>query len=167
MNTCRVTLRLAPYYPAFLGYRVLGTDALMESLPGVIAHEITGTPWGEIALDVRLKRASHEEVLNELLAFVQRYGYALVNGEISKLVSSAVEGAILTGLGGGAVGAASESPLVTALTAFFGAVIGGFAGSQIERVEAVYQVQPNFGGSWCLTPVSQPGNAPSPRLAGA
>lgn len=157
MSTYRATLRFTPSYLRFRGVAPLDSETLLGTLPGVIAHEISSTQWGEVALDVTLKRPSPEVALNDLFGLAQRVGYTLVNGEISKVVSAAVEGAVLTAAGGGALGTTSENGWITAIAACGGSLIGALVGSQMKRVEVGYQVRPNFNGGWTFTLTPAPG----------
>lgn len=77
-------------------------------------------------------------------------GYSLLNGEISKLVGSEVETAILGGLGSGALGSTSNNDWVALVAAAAGALGGWMVGSSLKRVEIVYDVRSNPFGGWCL-----------------
>ena len=101
MSSYRAVLHLTPTVRWQHG--ILDSHSLLESLAGVEAHQVATDQWGNVTLDVTLDRDDHQGVLNDLFALAQQFGYDLLNGEISKLVDSAVEGAILTGLGGGAL----------------------------------------------------------------
>lgn len=165
MGTYRAVLHLtptAPWHPAILDSR-----ALLESLAGVSAHDLSSDQWGNVTLDVTLNREGHEAALNDLFVLAQQFGYGLLNGEISKLVGSAVEGAVLTGLGGGALGATSNNGLVALIAAAGGALAGWIVGSSLKKVEVVYEIRPNPFGHWVLSPKVQPGGASDPGLAWA
>ena len=167
MSTYRAVLRLTPTNRAPWGFRALDSKALLESFAGIVAHEITITEWGEVSLDVTLGRPDHEAALNDLFALAQQFGYSLINGEISKLVGSEVEAAIVSGLGSGALGATSNNGWVAVLAAAAGAVAGWFVGSTMKKVEVVYEVRPNFRGGWNFSPKVQPGGEAQPGLAWA
>lgn len=168
MSTYRAVLRLAPTHGLPWTFRALDSTALIESLTGISAHQVTATQWGETTLDVTLDRRDHEAALNDIFALAQQFGYTLLNGEISKLVGSEVEGALLSALGGGALGVTSNNGWVAAFTAAAGAVVGWLVGSTMQRVEVLYQVHPNFRGGWDFSaaPTAQPSGAARPGLAG-
>lgn len=160
MGTYRAVLRLRPPNWVPWGSRSLDSQALLESLVGIAAHQITTNEPGELCLDVTLDRSDHEAALNDLFCLVQQFGYGLIDGEISKLVGSEVEGAILSGLGSGALGATSNNGGLALLAAVAGGIAGWFVGSTLKKVEVVYEVRPNFRGGWTFSPRVQPGGAP-------
>jgi hypothetical protein len=167
MSTYRAVLRLTPTNLAPWGFRALDSQTLVESLPGTVAHQLTTTEWGEVGLDVTLNRSDHEAALNDLLVLAQQFGYTLINGEISKFVGSEVEGAILSALGGGALGATSNNGWVALLAAAAAAAAGWLVGSTMKRVEVVYEVRPNLHGGWTFSPKAQPGGQAQPGPAWA
>lgn len=165
MGTYRAVLHLtstARWHP-----QILDSRALLESLAGVGTHDLSSDQWGNVTVDVTLNRKDHEAALNDLFVLAQQYGYDLLNGEISKLVGSAVEGAVLTGLGGGAIGATSNNGLAALIGAGVGALTGWIVGSSLKRVEVVYEVRNQPFGGWILTPKVEPGGSSDPGLAWA
>ncbi|MGH7919669.1 MAG: hypothetical protein ACREQM_06955 [Candidatus Dormibacteraceae bacterium] len=165
MGTYRAVLHLTPtarWHPAILDSRTL-----LESLAGVGAHDLSSDQWGNVTVDVTLTREDHDAALNDLFVLAQKFGYDLLNGEISKLVGSAVEGAVLTGLGGGAIGATSNNGLVALIAAAGGAFAGWIVGSSLKKVEDVYEIRPNPFGHWVLSPKVQTGGSSDPGVAWA
>jgi len=158
MTSYRAVLRLSPGYH-FAPSAVLDSQAFGNALAGVVAQKISTDQWAELVLDITLKRPSHEAALNDLFALAQQFGYVLLNGEISKFVGSEVEGAILTGLGGGLLGATLNNGLVALLAAAAGGLVGGLVGSSMKRVETIYEVRPNASGGWTFSPRAEPGEA--------
>jgi hypothetical protein len=156
VKTYRAVLRLSSPPPYIVGHRALDAAALRESLGRLIAHEITSTPWGQTTLDVTLRRGSHDTALNDLFVLTQQLGYTLLNGEIAAFVSDTVEGVILGGTGSGVVGATSENGWVALVASVLGAFAGGLIGSKVKRVEAVYQVRPNYQGGWTFVQAPVP-----------
>jgi hypothetical protein len=167
MNTYRAVVRLTPTNLAPWGSWALDSKTIVESLSGLIAHEITTTQWGEVSLDVTISRSDHERALNDLFVLVQQFGYTLINGEMSKFVGSEVEGAFLSALGGGALGATSNNGWVTLLAAAAAACAGYLVGSNLKRVEVVYEVRPNVQGGWSFSPRVQPVEEAQPGTAWA
>ncbi len=165
MSSFRAVLHLTP--TVRWQHRILDSNSLLESLAPVQAHQVTTDQWGNVTLDVTLDRDDHQAALNDLFVLAQQFGYDLLNGEISKLVDSAVEGAILTGLGGGALGATSNNGFVALIAAAGGALAGWFAGSSLKRVEIVYEVRPNPIGHWIFSPKVEPGGSANPGIAWA
>jgi len=167
MSTYRAVLRLTPANRAPWGFRALDSETLVGSLSGMVAHQLTTTEWGEVSLDVTLNRLDHESALNDLLAVAQQFGYTMINGEISKFVGSEVEGAILSALGGGALGTKSKNGWVVLLAAAGAAAAGWLVGSTMKRIEVVYAVRPNLHGGWTFSPKAQPGGQAQPGPAWA
>ncbi len=165
MSRYRAVLHLTPATPWQPG--ILDSHGLLESLAGVVAHDVATDQWGGVTVDVTLDREDHEAALNDLFVLAQRFGYTLLNGEISKLVGSEVEGAVLTGLGGGALGATSNNGLVALIAAAGGALAGWIVGSLLKRVEVVYEVRPNPVGHWVFSPQVQAGGSANPGIAWA
>ena len=165
MSSYRAVLHLTP--TVRWQHAILDSHSVLESLAAVDAHQVATDQWGNVTLDVTLNRDDHQAVLNDLFVLAQQFGYGLLNGEISKLVDSAVEGAILTGLGGGALGATSNNGLVALIAAAGGALAGWIAGSSLKRVEVVYEVRPNPIGHWILSPRLQHGGSADPGVAWA
>jgi len=152
MNTYRVSLRLTPTNWAVRGRRALDSNALLETITDVAAHGIRTTEQGQLNLDVTLNRTDPEAALNDLIVVAQQFGYALVNGEIRKLVGLEVESAILSGLGSGALGALSNDWWVVGMAVLAGGIAGWIVGSTMKRVEVVYEVRPNLQGGWTFMP---------------
>jgi len=165
MSSYRAVIHLTP--TVRWQHAILDSHSVLESLAAVEAHQVATDQWGNVTLDVTLNRDDHQAVLNDLFVLAQQFGYGLLNGEISKLVDSAVEGAILTGLGGGALGATSNNGLVALIAAAGGALAGWIVGSTLKRVEVVYEVRPNLIGHWILSPRLQHGGFADPGVAWA
>jgi hypothetical protein len=94
----------------------------------------------------------HVEMLNYLLVAVQEVGYSFVQGQITKVTDRAIEMAVLWGVGGLGVGTASENAEIAGFASLVGWLGGLFAGSKMEKVEPVFQVQWTNRG-WSFTPV--------------
>ena len=165
MTSYRAILHLAPTGRYPWGHRVLDAQTVVDSLAGVVAHHVAADQWGGLTLGVTLARQDHEAALNDLFALAQQLGYSLLNGEISKLVGSEIETAILGGLGSGALGTTSNNGWVALLAAAVGAVGGWIVGSSLKRVEVVYEVRPNAFGGWTLSPRAEPGAQAQPGVA--
>ncbi|HVX20445.1 MAG TPA: hypothetical protein VHB02_03785 [Acidimicrobiales bacterium] len=157
MSIYRVKLHLSGAGGHFWGSPVLDSPTIQRSLTGLIAHSVGENSWGQTEVDITLRRPDHLQAANEVLNLVQRCGYSVVNGEVSKLVSDAVAGAVVAGLGTGSVaGGITESPAVGLVAGVLGAIAGGLAAGQARRVEVVYQLRRNWDGGWQLVPIGPP-----------
>jgi hypothetical protein len=145
----RVVLHLAPRFSWW--HERMDARSLRASLADAEINQVTEDQRREMTLVVTLERDDQQAVAQDLFAIAQKFGYILVNGEISKIVGSEIQGAILTGLGGGLCGAASNNGLVALLAAVGGGLAGWLAGSCLERVESVYEVRPNQLGHWVVS----------------
>jgi hypothetical protein len=147
----------------------LGGDALDGRLPErAFVRSLVEQPWGhrlEVVHEGARVTDEHIEVLNQILVAVQELGYSFVEGEILKVADRAIETAVLGGLGGFGVGTASKNPDVAWLATVAGWFGGLFAGSQMEKVEVIFQVRLTSRG-WVLRPVSREA-APGRRAAQA
>lgn len=149
MTRYRVVLHLAPRFSWW--HERMDARALRASLADAEIHRVTKDHRGEMTFVVTLERADQQAAAHDLFVLAQKFGYILGNGEISKLVGSEVEGAILAGLGGGLCGVASNNGLVALLAAVGGGLAGWLVGSCLERVESVYEVRPNQIGQWVVS----------------
>jgi len=105
----------------------------------------------------------HVEMLNYLLLAVQEVGYSFAEGQITKVTDRAIEMAVLWGLGGLGIGTASENAEVAAFTSLVGWFGGLFAGSKMEKIEPIFQVQWTNRG-WLLTPVPRQATQTRPAV---
>lgn len=165
MTSYRAVLKLTRSAPYLWDHRILDSQAVVDSLTDVVAHQVATDQWGRVTLDVTLTRQDHEAALNDLFVLAQQLGYSLLNGEISKLVGLEIETAILGGLGSGALGTTSNNGWIALLAAAAGAVGGWMVGSSLKRVETVYDVRPNPFGGWTFSPRIQPGGQAEPGVA--
>lgn len=165
MTSYRAVLKLTPITRFPWDRQVLDSQTVLDSITGVVAHQISTDQWGCVTLDVTLARQDHHSALNDLLSLAQQLGYSLLNGEIRKLVGSEIEAAILGGLGTGALGTASHNTLVVLLAAAGGAVVGWIVGSSLQKIEVVYDLQLDPFGRWTFTPRAPTSDQAQPAVA--
>jgi hypothetical protein len=128
-------------------------DVRVAALPGAVIREFSDAGnWVE-NLDVALQRSSHLQALNEILFVLEQSGYSVLNGEVTEWASSSAEGAVTGLLGGGLLGTKAKDPLVALAAAGIGMLVGSIVGSNLKRVEKVYELQRTFAGGWTLVEV--------------
>jgi len=151
MNVYRI-----PLQPNLWGPTPLTDELLNGRLPeGAFVHSLIEQPWGhwlEVGHEGASQPDEHVEVLNYLLLAVQEVGYSFAEGQITKVTDRAIEMAVLWGLGGLGIGTAAENAEVAGFASLVGWLGGLFAGSKMEKVEPIFQVQLTNRG-WLFTPV--------------
>jgi hypothetical protein len=154
MNTYRLRVRPIPRL-AHAGWyaSALSSERLMAELAGASVRGLSGDDSYHWLVDLQLGRETHEEALNEIFIALQRLGFEVVNAWVTEWADRAVQGALLGFAGGGTAGSASRNADLTAIIALAAGVIGGLVGSQLKRVEKVYELTPSFPDGWVLTPV--------------
>jgi hypothetical protein len=134
----------------------LNTGHLVSHLPGVNVRGLSSEDPYHWVVDLQLARGTHDDALNEIFVAVQLLGFEVVNAWVTEWADRSVEGALLGLAGGGTAGAASVNADLAALIALVASVLGGLVGSQLKRVEKVYELTPTFPSGWVLTPVPLP-----------
>lgn len=166
MNSYRFYAR--SYYPRYAlwgGAPSLSTDALAQSVAGVIVREIVETNDGGYVVDVQLQRNAHEDALNEIFAVAEQAGFQIVEATVTEWVTSWIEG-LLFGAGGGTiVGAELRQDAGALIGLFVGAAVGAIGGALKPKIKAQYHAQRNIlvQGGWLLTPI-QPEPPAAPAL---
>lgn len=136
----------------------LTAESFLERLAGLAVHEILTNSSGEALVHLELRRASHEDALNEILAAVQQLGYTWLEARVFEWADKALIGAVAGALGGGTAGSASNDGSLATVAALIGLLAGALIGSFFAR-EKVYQVHRTPRG-WVLTPLTpDPGHA--------
>jgi hypothetical protein len=155
MNTYKIVARPDIRY-ALAGGAPLTENALKNALAGLMVRELREDELGRIVIDVRFQRPTHERALNEIVSVVRQFGFSIVEVTVSELVSKTIERAIFGLLGGGAVGIASENPVVAAVAAAVGLVAGGLAGAEAHRLQTIYDARWNYHDRcWVLRQIPQ------------
>lgn len=114
-------------------------------------------------IELRLRRESHLEALNEILGALQRLGYSVLESTVSEWVDASVQTALTVAIAGaGSAGATTRNPKIAIAAAAAGAIAGYLAGSQIGRMKVVYTLVPTPGG-WAAAPTTE---GTVPALAG-
>jgi hypothetical protein len=165
--TYRIRVHPQRHHGLLQGLQPLSGDSLVNSIEGVVVRELVQGNHGELLIDVRLQRPSHEQALNEILIAVQELGYSWLQATITEWADNALGGFVLGGLGCGAAGASSGNSEAGVFLALVGAVVGAVIGSCFDSVKVVYEVHWTPSG-WHMVEVS-PQQAPAsgslPRLA--
>ncbi len=155
MNTYRLHAHpSAPYWSwNFHAIPLLTEDALAQTLPGVVIRQLSASPHGGYDLDIRLDRPTHQEAVADIELALRQFGFDTAQALITEWVTSVVEGALLGGAGGGAIGSASKDPVVIVFGAVIGLLVGAAVGSAMQTVKATYEANRlhPFGGGWHLT----------------
>src|ERR1700727_1131823 len=154
MNTYRLRVRRIPRLARFSWcVSALSAEHLTTQLPDASVREVSGDDSYYGVVELQLSRDTHEEALNEILLAIQLLGFEAVNASVTEWADRAVEGALLGFAGGGTAGAASGDADVAAVIALAASIVGGLVGSQLKRVEKIYELTPAFPTGWVLTPV--------------
>jgi hypothetical protein len=157
-------LKLHPIETMWGSPAQLTAEALAEWLPEDAAvRDLTNESWGHVA-EIGLQRGSdaeaHLKVLNELLGRAQVLGYSFAEAEIASVADRAMEMAFGFGVGGLGLGSSAKNSEAAFLGAAVGWLAGLFVGSQLQKIEPVYQVQWTPHGGWMLFPMSRQGMTP-------
>jgi hypothetical protein len=134
----------------------LDTGHLASQLPGVSVRGLSSENACHWVIDLQLARDTHDQALNEIFVAVQLLGFEVVNAWVTEWADRTIEGALLGLAGGGTAGSASGNADLAGLIALAASVLGGLVGSQLKRVEKVYELTPTFPSGWVLTPVPLP-----------
>jgi hypothetical protein len=159
MNAYR--FRLSPNVERALAVRqvpMLTEDAVLQALPGAIVRELADSGSGHYALSVQLGRSTHDEALDHLVRVLSQLSFSVLEIEVQDWATEAAERAFLGALGGGLVGAPSESPLVVLAAVVFGALVGHEFGANVHHLRARYEAWQNQSGGWAYRqlPLRQP-----------
>ena len=85
---------MPPLFPRMLrgtGASQITADLLAEQLTDAVITELVENGYRDYSLALDLKRESHEDALNDILAVVQRLGYTEINGTITEWTTRTVE----------------------------------------------------------------------------
>jgi hypothetical protein len=160
MNTYRLRLRPAGYYGVTRwGPPSLSAETVADALPGAVIRSLVADTTGGLDLDLQLQRPSHKQALDDIAVALQQIGWNIVEAMVTEWVNATAQGIVLGGLGFGAAGSASHDPGIMLVAAVAGALVGGVAGSFVQKVKVVYQVQRAYPSGWMLTPTQRPGPA--------
>jgi hypothetical protein len=129
----------------------LTPDTLRQALTGAVVKEIVATPDGGYNVHVALNRQTHEQALEAIWGVLQQAGYSYVQAIVTEWVTSAVEGAMLGGLSGTAVGSRTKDAGTTVLSLIVGGIVGAALGSLRETAQVTYRAHRNYVyGGWQL-----------------
>jgi hypothetical protein len=158
MNTYRLRVQILRFgFDHSWGVPDLDTNGLVSALPGATMREFSDAGNWVATLELDLQRPQHVDALNEILLVLQRAGYTILNGTVTEWVTSAAEGAIAGALGGGLIGTTTRDGLGMLLST--GVLLAGsIVGSNLKRVEKIYQIQPNYLGGLTLVEAPLEGN---------
>jgi hypothetical protein len=123
----------------------LTRNGLVQTLAGVGIRDLTAAPNGGYEAHVELGRATHQ-------------------AEVTEWATATVEGALLGGTGGGAIGSATKDPLGFLAGLALGAVVGAVVGHAAQTIKARYRADRIAPGMWQFTqlPVPRPGFGTQP-----
>ena len=129
-----------------------------QTLSGVVIRQLSASPHGGYDLDIRLDRPSHQDAIADIESALRQFGFDTAQAVITEWVTSVVEGALLGGAGGTAIGSASKDPVAIVVGAVIGLLVGAAVGSAMQTVKATYEANRlhPFGGGWHLTVVPPP-----------
>lgn len=167
MNRYSLQLRVRPnlYYGSLLEGAPNLAQALEQALGAAIGELRPALEGGEL-LDVVLRRPTHQQAVNEIIAATEHFGYSLIEAEVSEIVDKTVQGLVVGVCSGGALGLTTKNPYLELLAAIVGAAAGGKAGSMIESVRAKYHYRWFPATGWVITelPLEEPAQ-PGPLTA--
>jgi Glycine zipper 2TM domain len=92
---------------------------------------------------------------------MEQLGFNVAQVLVTEWLTSALEGALVFGAGGGVLGSATKDPWLMAAGALLGALAGAAAGSLMRTAKARLDAQllHPFGGGWRITPQVPPQSA--------
>jgi hypothetical protein len=153
MNRYSLQLRVRPslYYGSLLEGSPNLAQALEQALVGAVTGELRPALEGGELLDVASRRPTHEQAVNEIAAATERFGYSLIEAEVSEIVDKTVQGILVGACSGGALGLTAKNPYLELFAAIVGAAAGGKAGSMIESVRAKYHYRWFPAAGWVIT----------------
>lgn len=143
----------------------LGESTLSAAIADLAVRELSEDRFGQVMVDVQLKRSTHEQALGEIAQAIEGAGYALLRASVQEWVSAEAQRA---GIAAGtfAIGTgASKSPLVGAAVGVGATLVAEWAGLTVDRVAAEYAATQDLLGEWTLTRL--PRNAGAGRQTGA
>lgn len=136
-------LTLAPSMHHQITYRspvTLSWDSIAELLVGATLKAVT-----ERTIEFEVPAGNHYEQLNKVLKVLEPIGWEIVGGQVSELVDEVVSTAVVTALGGFAIGGGATDNLELGIVgAFVGWAAGMYAGSKMRKREQLFLVQPTW-----------------------
>ncbi len=140
-NSYQLVLRPNRYFVLPGSGPTLTEQMVLDSLAGVVIHELSEDEHGNRTLHVELPASSDAEALDALVFFAEQLGFKVLEATVKEWASQVIERALLGLLGGGAVGVASENGPVALVAALGGAVIGGLSGAEARKLVAEYDAR--------------------------
>jgi hypothetical protein len=169
MKTYKIITRPDLYYVRPGLPSLLTKELLLEELAGVVVRELSEDERGHQTIDVRFRRESDPEALDEIIALLQQLGFVILKATVTEWANELVERAVLGLLGGGAIGAATENGTAALIASAAGALIGGLTGAEAQKLKAEYEARRDHTGNWTFrelprqppAPGAQPGFSPA------
>ncbi len=142
----------------------LTRNGLVQTVAGVGIRELTTAPNGGYEAHVELGRATHHDALTEIETGLVQLGFYAVQVDVTEWATATVEGALLGGTGGGAIGSATKDPFGFFAALAIGAVVGALVGHTAQTIKARYRADRIAPGMWQFTqlPVPRPGFGSQP-----
>jgi len=144
VNTYRLRVRPLGYYGASRwGPASLSAETVADARPGAVVRSLAADTTGGLDIDLQLQRPSHEQARDDIAIAValQQIGWNVVEAVVTEWVNASAQGSVLGGLGFGIAGSAGHDPGIMLVAVVADAVVGGVAGSFVQKVKVVYQVQ--------------------------
>jgi hypothetical protein len=125
----------------------LTKETLEQLIEGAVVHQIDDYGFGhEATVDLQLAHTPDVGTLNTILAAVERCGYTLLEGEVEQWVDAQTQGALIGFASGAGVGAPTKNEALMLAFGLAGALLGHYAGTQIQKHEVVYQIRSAYRG---------------------
>jgi len=153
VNTYRIKVRPLGYDGASRwGPASLSAETVADARPGAVVRSLAADTTGGLDIDLQLQRPSHEQARDDIAVALQQIGWNVVGAVVTEWVNATAQGSVLGGLGFGSAGSAGHDPGIMLVAAVASAVVGGVAGSFVQKVKVAYQVQRASPSRWMLTP---------------
>lgn len=168
MNTYRFHASPGFYWSNYHNVATLTSEAVVQSLAGVVVRSIVPANYGGYAVDLQLDRDNHHDAVADIHAAMDQLGLNVAQVVITEWATSIVEGALLGTGGGAAAGSATKDPVVFLIVTALGALIGAAVGSGLNSAKAMYRadrIYPSrYGWQFTQLQVRQPGWRPQPSM---
>lgn len=131
---------------------------LSRTLAGVTIHELADSSGGH-HVHIELARSTHDDAIAQIEAALAQFAFYTVQIEVTEWATALVEGALIGGSGGGALGAATRNVVGLVAGVLVGGILGAIFGQSAWSPQARYRADRIAPGWWQLMqlPVPQQG----------
>ncbi len=143
----------------------LTRQGLVQALAGSAIRELTASTNGGYDAHIELDRDTHHDAVTEIESALMQLAFYTVQAEVTELATATVEGALLGGSAGSALGASTRNLGGLIVGVVIGGAVGAIFGHTAQTIKARYRADRIAPGIWRFTqlPIPQQGFGAQPR----